>query len=192
MPELKLSQPERRSFLIPILVAVGALALAVAIATHFFPATTVNLDHVHTDVVPTHTVFESHSIVLNSKQTQDVLFIVETLKVDNQLRTNIFLDDFELTLTNPDGRQLTVKALQKGDLSNVETTFPQLKPLLTSPLLRETSLEPGKAAQGSVLFSLPMTPDMWNARQTGIVKVDLYHQPSLYVTLPKAPSTPKS
>lgn len=185
MSEPTFSQPERRSFLVPILVAVIALALATAIGIHFFPATTVNIDHVHTDVVDTHTVFASHSNVIGQEQSENVLLIAETLKVDNQLRLAISLDDFNLNLTNPDGHQLTVKALQKGDLENLETSFPQMKPLLTTPLLRDTNLEPGHSAQGTVVFSLPVPKSMWDSRQSGVVKVDLYHQPSLYLTLPK-------
>ena len=185
MSEPTFSQPERRSFLVPILVAVFALALATAIAIHFFPATTVNIDHLDTDLLDTHTVFESHSMVLGAEQSQDVLYLVETLKVDNQLRLAISLDDFSLNLTNPDGHQLTVQAVQKGDLDNLETSFPKLKPLLTHPLLRETDIEPKQSAQGSVVFSLPVPKAMWDARQSAVVKVDLYHQPSLYLTIPK-------
>ncbi len=186
MAEPTFSQSERRSFLVPILVAIAALALAVAIAVHFYPATTVNIDHLHCDVVDTHTVFESKTMVLAPQQTQDVLYIVEALKVDNQLRLPISVDDFHLTLTNPDGKQLTVKAMQKTDLPTLRTSFPKLEPLLTSPLLRDTSIEPGKAAQGAVVFALPLPKAMWDARQSGVVKVDLYNQPSLYLTIPKA------
>ncbi len=169
----------------PILVAVAALALATLIAIHFFPATTVNIDHVHDDVVETHTVFKAHTIVIGADQSQDVLYVAETLKVENQLRLPISLDDFALDLTNAEGQQLTVKAAQKGDLANLQTTFPQLKPLLTLPLLRETSLDPGKSAQGTVIFALQVPKAMWDARQSAVVQVDVYHQPSLYLTIPK-------
>lgn len=179
------SQPERRSFLVPILVAIAALALAIVIAIHFFPATTINIDHLHSDAVDTHTVFQSHSKVIGQQQSQDVLFIAETLKVDNQLRFAISLDDFSLNLTNPDGHQFTVKAVQKGDLESIQASFPRLKPLLTTPLLRDTDIEPGKVAEGTILFSLPVPQTMWDARQSGVVKVDVYHQPSLYLTIPK-------
>ena len=186
MPDPTFAQPERRSFLVPILVAITALALAVAIAVHFYPATTVNIDHIRTDVVDTHTVFESHSMVLSSNQTQDVLYIVETLKVDNQLRLNIFLDDFNLTLTDPENHVLTIKAAQKGDLPTLRSSFPRLAPLLSAPLLRETLIEPGKAAQGAIIFSIPIPKTMWETRKSAVIQVDLYHQPSLYLTIPKA------
>ena len=186
VPEPTFAQPERRSFLVPILVALAALALASGIAIHFYPATTVNIDHIHTDVVDTHTVFATKTIVIGPQKSQDVLYIVEDLRVDNQLRLNIFLDDFELTLTDADGAQLVVKAVQKTDLPTLRSSFPQLQPMLTTPLLRETSIEPGKAAQGAVVFSLPLPKATWDTRRSAVIKVDLYHQPSLYLTIPKA------
>lgn len=186
MSEPTFAQPERRSYLVPILVALVALALACVIAVHFFPATTVNIDHIQTDIVDTHTVFASHSIVLAAKESEDVLYVVETLKVDNQLRMHIFLDDFQLTLTNPDGKQLTVKATQKNDLPTLRSSFPKLAPLLVTPLLRETSIEPARAAQGAVVFALPIPKAMWDARKSAVIQVDVYHQPSLYLTVPKA------
>ena len=186
MSDLTFSQPAKRSLLVPIVLALAALALAVTIAIHFFPATTVNIDHIATHTLPTHTVYKSESIVLGPDQSQDVLFVATNLKVDNQLRVPIYLDDFTLTLTNPDNAELTVKATQKLDLPNVETSFPALRPLVPTPLLRETALDPGKSAQGTILFSLPIPESMWNARRSAVIKVDLYHQPSLYLTIPKS------
>ena len=187
MPDPTFAQPARRSLLVPILLAIGALAVAVAIAIHFFPATTVNIDHLETHTLPTHTVYKSQSIVLGPDQSQDVLFVATNLRVDNQLRVPIYLDDFTLTFTNPDGAELTAKATQKLDLPNIETSFPALRPLVPTPLLRETALDPGKAAQGTLLFSLPIPEATWNARKSAIIKVDLYHQPSLYLTIPNTP-----
>ena len=185
MADPTFSQPERRSFLVPILVAIVALALATAIAIHFFPATTVNIDQVRTEVVDTHTAFKSKSIVVGPAPTEDLLFIVETLKVDNQLRLAISLDDFSLDLTDKDGKQLTLRAIQNKDIENIETSFPQLQPLLTTPLARDTNIEPGHSAQGTILFSLQVAKEIWDTRRSGVVKVDLYHQPSLYLTIPK-------
>jgi hypothetical protein len=186
VPEPTFSQPARRSLLLPIIIALGALALAVAVAIHFFPATTVNIDHVHTDVLPTHTVYKSNSIVLGPDQSQDVLFVATTLRLDNQLRVPIFVDDFNLTLTNPDGAELTAKAVQKPDLENLQLSFPSLKPMVSTPLLRETSIDPAKTAQGTIVFSIPIPKTMWEQRKSAVIKVDVYHQPSLYLTIPKS------
>jgi hypothetical protein len=184
VPDPSFAQRERRSFLVPILLALAALGLAAAIAIHFFPATTVNVDHVETSVLSTDTVFQGSTIVGLNK-TEHVFFVASTIRVDNQLRQPIFLDNFHLTFTNPDDAELVVDAAAQSDLPQVELNFPALKPLLANPLLRNATIDSGKAAQGTLLFSLTISESMWKARKSAVIKVDLYHQPSIYVTIPK-------
>ncbi len=185
MPQPVFASAERRSFLVPILLALAALAAAVAIAIHFFPATTVNLSLVHNDLLPTQTLFHSQTIVVGGT-TEETLFIVSTIKVDNQLRVPIFLDNFTLTFSNPDDAQLTSKAFTKEELANAELSFPTLKPLITAPLLlRDTSIDPGKSAQGIIVFSLAIPKSMWDARKVATIMVDLYHQHPVYQDIPK-------
>lgn len=187
MSDPTFSPPENRSILVPALVAVAAIALAIAIAIRYFPATTVNIDHVHTDVIPTHTVYSpaNKTIVLAPDESQDVLFIAETLRLDNQLRVAIYPDDFTLTLTAADNRQATFRAIKLVDLANLEISFPQLTTPLQTPLPRDIAIEPGKASQGTLLFSIPLSQATWAARKSAVIQVDLYHHPSLFVTIPK-------
>jgi hypothetical protein len=70
-------------------------------------------------------------------------------------------------------------------LPDIETNFPQLKPLLTAPLLRDTAIDPGKSAQGTVLYSINLPKEIWDARKSAVIKVAIYHQPALYLTIPK-------
>ena len=179
------AQPERRSFALPILLAVVLLALAAGLAIHFYPATTVNITHLHTDLLPTHTVYKSESIVVGPAHTADVLFVASTLRIDNQTRIPFTLDNFSCTLTDPTGAVMTVKASTKPELANQQLSFPALKPLLTTPLLRDSAMDPGKSAQGTILFSFPFTKEQWQARKSATIQVDLYHGQSLYVDIPK-------
>jgi len=184
VPDLTFSQPERRSFLVPILLALAAIALAITFAIHFFPATTVNISHIHTDVLPTETVFKG-STVVGLSETQHILFVAATIKVDNQLRVPIYLDDFHITLTDPSGVVMAVSADTPKDLPDLETNYPGIKPLMTTPLVRNTEIDPAKSAQGTLLFPLTIPKDIWDARKSAVIKVDLYHQPAIYVTIPK-------
>jgi hypothetical protein len=181
------AQPERRSFLLPILLALAAIAVAAAVAVHFFPATTINIAHLRTDAVPTETVFKG-STVVGQVNVDRELFIASNIRIDNQLSAPIYLDDFHLalTVTNPDGRdaQLTAQAFSKNELSDAQVNYPVLKPLLTTPLLREAAIEPGKSAQGTILFALKVPKTMWDQRKSAIVKVDVYHHNPLYLTIP--------
>jgi hypothetical protein len=186
VPEPRFAQSERRSFLVPIILALAALALAVVIAIHFFPATTINAQHIHTDILAKETVFKSQTIVVGTAQTENTLLIASAIKVDNLTRATIYLDGFDLTFSNPDDAQLTAKALTRDEVANAELSFPDLKPLVTNPLLRDTAIEPGKSAQGTIVFSLPIPKTMWEARKVATIQIEIYHQSPVFQDIPKS------
>ena len=179
------AQPERRSFLLPVLLALGTLTIAAAVVFHLFPATQVQATHLQTVLHPEDTTFKSNSIVLGQDHTEHILYIASTIRIDNRLRLPITLDDFTLTFTNPDAAQLTAKAFTKPELANIQLTYPALKPLLTAPLLTDTPVTPGQSTQGTLLFALPVPQSMWDQRKSAIIEVALYHQPPVSLTIPK-------
>jgi hypothetical protein len=186
VPEPRFAQAERRSFLVPILLALAAIAAAFLIAIHFFPATTINAEHIHTDLLAKQTTFKSSTIVVGPGQSENTLFIASTIKVDNLTRTTIYLDGFDLTFSNPDDAQLTAKALTKDEIANAELSFPDLKPLLTTPLNRDTAIDPGKSAQGTIVFALPIPKTMWDARKVATIQIEIYHQSPVFQNIPKS------
>jgi hypothetical protein len=179
------AQAERRSFALPIVLALAVLALAGAVVLHLYPRGNVALTLLHTDTLPTHTVFKSDSIVVGPAQTSDVLFVTSTIRVENRTRNPITLDDFSCTYTDPAGAVLTVKASTRPELVNQEISFPRLKPLASAMLLRDHVLVPGKSAQGTLVFSFPFTPAQWAARKSATIQMDVYHGDSLTLVLPK-------
>jgi hypothetical protein len=178
------SQPERRSYLVPILLALAALAVAIAIAIHFFPATSVNMTAVRTDVLAQDTTFKG-STVIGVTDTAHTLLVVTKLHVDNQTRVPIYVDDFHLTIDTPQGSEATAIAAQKQALPDLQTNFPKLVPLLTDPLLRNTAIDPGKTAEGTIVFSLNLRKEVWDQRQSATLRVDLYHLPPTFIAIPK-------
>lgn len=180
------AQPERSSVLLPILLALAALALTAAIVIHLFPATSVEGIHLHTELHSEDTIFKSDSIVLGRDRTEHVLYVASTVRIDNHLRLPVTLDDFTLAFTNPDAAQLTAKALTKPELANIELTYPALRPLLSGPLLRDIAIAPGNSAQGTLLFSLNIPQSMWDERKSAVIEIALYHQPPVLVTIPLA------
>lgn len=167
------------------MIAIVFLALAFLVARHFFPATTVNIEHVHTDVLAKTTVFKSDTIVVGTPETSHTLLVATTIRVENERKYPIFLDDFTLTLTDPTGAQMAVKAVQKMDVATTEGIFPDVKPLMVTPLLRDTSIDPGKSVQGTLLFSLPLPRSTWDTRKSAEIQVDIYHGHPVYTTIPK-------
>lgn len=177
------AQPERRSFLIPGLIAVAFLALAVAITEHFLPNTRPDVKIIRTSTYAAHTTFKSNSIVVGKDPFQDDLYLVATVHVDNKLRSAIDLKDFTATLTPSGAEPLTASATQKADLANLTATFPALKPLIHTPLLRETNIPAGQTAEGDLVFHFPADQPTYDSRTGLTVTIQTYRQPPISIPI---------
>ena len=179
------TQTERRSYALPILLALAAIAVAIAVARIYFPATSIDVDHIHTDLLSTSTDYKSDSMLVGINQTAHVLFVASTIKITNHHKLPIFVDGFDLTLTDNTDAQLVAKGATKADLANMEISFPKLASLATNPLLRDTSIEPGQSVTGTLVFSLPIPKTLWDARKAAMIKIDIYHDHSVFEEIPK-------
>src|SRR5271170_5232188 len=174
--DLKFAQPARRNLLVPVLLAFLILGIVLALVLKFTPHKTADLTITRTAIYPAHTVFRSDSIIVANQHTEDDLYVLTTLRIDDRLHLPLFLKDFTATLTTAEGEEITTSAVEKQDLDNVYTSFPALKPLASEPLLRETMISPGQSAEGMVLLHFPVTKEIWDHRRTAVLNVDLYHQ----------------
>ena len=187
MSELTFTQPERRSFLAPLLIAfvvVGAIFSYIYLRPHRIADISVSKPA----VVPEHTVYKSLSkVVGHEDEAQDDLYVVTTVRIDNRLKIPLTINEITGTLTPADESvdPITSTAVEKSDLDNLYITFPALKPLSSAPLLRETAIEPGGHAEGMVLLHFPITKDDWDKSKSASVTINFYHQDPLTVPLPK-------
>jgi hypothetical protein len=193
--DLKFAQPAPRNLLVPVLLAFLILGIVLALVLRYTPHKTADLAITRTTVYPTHTVFKSDSIIVGNQHTEDDLYVLTTLRIDDRLHLPLFLKDFTATLTTAEGEEITTSAVEKQDLDNVYTSFPDLKPLSTEPLLRDTMISPGQSAEGMILLHFPVTQDIWEHRRSAVLNVDLYHQGkqdvvigSANAAIPKSPS----
>ena len=190
MDEFSFSQAERRNPTVPILLALLVLGIAGFLLFRFTPHTTADATVTHVDLYPAHTVFKSDSIVVNSDQVQDDLYAFVTLRITDKLRLPLFLKDFTATLIPSDGSvQPGTSAIEHSDLENLYTSFPALRKLAATQraplLLRESRIDPGQTVEGYVIIHFPVTPAIWQSRNDAVLTVDLYHQQSLSVSIPK-------
>ena len=199
MADLKFSQSASRNYLAPILLALVALAAAFAVYMHLAPNVTIDITAPHTGIFAAHTVFKPEAgdaqfNVVGGGTFQDDLYVLATVHIDDNLKLPVFLKDFTATLITSDGQLLTASAVEKDDLPNLYTSFPDLKKMASAPLLRETEIQPGQSAEGMVLFHFPATRDAWDSRKAASVSVDFYHQPPQSVSLDanRRPVIPKS
>ncbi|HWW96678.1 MAG TPA: hypothetical protein VNY74_03235 [Edaphobacter sp.] len=186
MSEPKFAQPARRNLLVPVLLAFLILGIVLALLLRFTPHRTADLTIVRTAIYPTHTVFKSDSIIVANQHTEDALYVLTTLRIDDRLHLPLFLKDFTATLTTAEGEEITTSAIEKLDLENVYTSFPGLRPLASEPLLRETMISPGQSAEGMILLHFPVTKEVWDHRRDAMLNVDLYHQGQQSVLIGRA------
>jgi hypothetical protein len=186
MSELTFAQPERRSFLLPAVIAIVVLAIVIGIVYSFVPHRVADLTLTHVAVLPEHTVFSSDSKVVGQQAPfDDDLYILATVHVDNRLSVPLTLDDITGTLTAPDGTETTTSAIQKRDLPNLYITFPALVPLSSAPLLRESTIQPAGHTEGMVLLHYPIAQAEWDQRKSASIILKFYNQDPLIVPLPK-------
>jgi hypothetical protein len=185
MTDLSFSQAERRNPTLTILIAFAVLAIIAALIFYLNPHDTAALAVSNTSVVPTRTTFKSNTTEVNATPaTEDDLYILTTLKVDDHLRLPITIDTVNLTLLTADGQQTSTGAATASDLPAIFTAFPQLKPLQAPPLLRETEIQPGQSAQGQLIFQFPITKDIWDKRKSATITLSLYHQTPQTIKIP--------
>ncbi len=187
MADLTFSQPERRNFFVPIALAVVVLALASALLIRFTPHRIPVLIVKHTSTWQAHTIFKSDSILVGQDKAQDDLYVLATLRIQDPLKVPLFLKDFTGTLTTASGETLSVSAAEKLELPALYETFPALKSLASTPLLREAAILPGRTAEGMILLHFPVTEDAWSHRQSATLTVDFYHQGPQSIALPVVP-----
>ncbi len=185
MSEPTFAQPERRSFVLPILVALVVLAAGfIAVQHFFFTPGTITLEQLHTAILPTTTVYKTDSMVVAANETDSTLFVASTVRLNNQLRFPITIDKISLILTDKTGAQMAVTALSQRDLAISEQSFPKLTPLAGAPLLPETEIAAHQSAEGTAIFSFPLTESVWTTRNSAVLQIDLYHQPPVTITIP--------
>jgi hypothetical protein len=182
-------QSVQRNVLAPVLIAFLVMGLAIAFVIRITPVRTADLTILHTAVFPTHTVFPSTSTLVNRDQSQDDLYVLTTLRVDDHLHLPLFLKDFTATLTTANGEDITTSATEVKDIATVLMAFPAIKSLASEPLLRETMIVPGQSAEGMILLHFPVTRAVWDTRRAAALNVELYHQGQQSILIERASET---
>jgi hypothetical protein len=189
VPQLTFAQSGRHSLLAPVLLAFLILGIVIALILRATPHKTADLTITRTVVFPVHIVLKADSIVVGRDQSQDDLYVLTNLRIDDHLHLPLFLKDFTATLTTAEGEELTTSAIEEQDLVTLYTTFPKLKSLSSKPLLRETMIDPGQSTEGMILLHFPIRQAVWDHRRTAFLNVDLYHQGRQDVLIGRANET---
>ena len=186
MPDLTFSQAERRSYTVPALIALAILAIGAGVFFWRTPLRAVDVAICRAATVPTHTVFPTGTRVVGMPDpAEDAFYVIANVHIHNRLRVPVFIKDITGTFTAADESVLTASAVEKTDLPNLYITFPQIKPLTSTPLYRETTIQPGADADGMIIVDFPINQDLWNKRKSASITVDFYHQGQFTAEIPK-------
>ena len=186
MADLSFSQAERRSYTVPALIAFAILAIAGAFLLWRTPLRTGDLTVTHAATLPTHTVFATDTKLVGVPQAaEDAFYVLATIHIHNRLHVPLFINGITGTLIQSDDSGLTASAIAQSDLPNLYITFPKLKPLSSASLPRDAAIPPGSDAEGMVIFTFPVAPEIWARRQSATVTVDFQNQGTLTADIPK-------
>ena len=157
MSELTFSQPERRSFLVPLLIAfvvVGGIFAYIYLGRTASPTSP---SPTPPSCPPTPSSRSLSKVVGHEDEAQDDLYVLTTVRIDNRLKIPLTINDITGTLTPADdsAEPVTTSAVEKTDLDNLYITFPALKPLSSPPLLRETTIAARRPRRGHGAAPLP-------------------------------------
>jgi hypothetical protein len=174
---------------VPILVALVLLGVAGGLIYREFSKRVVIAAVTHTTLHPITVVYKrapqtGSFRVLATQQGESDLYVIPNVRIENHLTVPLFLKDFTITMTLADG-ELRTAAVEKNDLDIVYASFPEIKPLMATPLLRETEVAPGQTVEGTVLAQFSIPQSTWDKRQSATVTVDFYHQDSMTLPIPK-------
>ncbi len=194
MAELKLRPGERRSMLVPILLAVLLLAAAGAwfAKVYLHPAVTGSV--AATSVYPVHEEYkgpkyQGPAAMVAADQTEDALYVVANITLQNHSEVPLFLSSFHGEFTLQDGSVMQASPIETTDLPRLLKMFPQLKTLTdatgTQPLQRDQTVAKDGTGRGYLVMYYNIPPGIWEKRKAAEVTIDFYHQDKLTLPLPK-------
>jgi hypothetical protein len=184
-PDLKLAPPSDSNRLIPKLVIAGVVMILVAVAVYMLnPRKTAEITVQKTALFAPHTEFKqapsSSQIIGAPAESEDDVYVVATLRIDDKLRLPIFIASTSATLTTEDGFTHEATVISPLDLPRLEATFPQILPLVNPPapppLQFEDAISEGATRVGTVVLLFPQTSEkQWHEKKSATLIMHLAH-----------------
>ena len=152
--------------------AGAAATLLVAVALAFYVLATHKPPVVSGEIVqvwahPNHVVTSGLDANGESvaKQSFDQVLVIARVKLHNQSKNPLLLEDVLANLRQADGI-LSVSAGSSGQYEEVFLDYPELAALHSNPLSPRATLAPGQSVDGNILWVLNLTKKDWDARKS--------------------------
>jgi hypothetical protein len=150
--------------LVPVLIAAAAIAIVVAVvslSTRAKPAAGGAITKVA------------------SVDQQGTTMVAVQVKLDNKIEKQIWIKDISSELETTDGRKYTDHAAAAVDASRYLQAFPALREAQADPLRDELKIPSGTSFTGFSVFSYPVNKEVFDARKSLTVRIELYDQAAL-------------
>lgn len=99
-----------------------------------------------------------------AKQSFDQVLVIARVKLHNQSKSPLLLEDVLANLNQADGI-LSVSAGSSGQYGEVFLAYPELAALHSNPLSPHATFEPGQSMEGNLFWIFRMSRQEWEARR---------------------------
>jgi hypothetical protein len=171
-----------------ILISVLVLAAIAAAIYHFSPRTPAQIQVVKVDLFAPHTETKAAKggihVLGTPSFSEDNLYVVVHVSIENNLRRTLYLDSPEAMLTLPGGTTAAT-VINPADVPRLEQSFPALTPLAAHPVGDESEIAPRATIEGSIILLFPtLTDSAWKTRKSASLTVNLHNLPPQTINLP--------
>jgi hypothetical protein len=117
-------------------------------------------------------------------EVYDQLLVLAHVRVHNQSKEPITVDDAWSTLTLPNGETRRSLAASYTDFQRVFAAYPQLGPLRMDPFRRDVTIQPGETVDGMLIFNYPLDDKQWANRKSMTVTLSFANARELTMRAP--------
>lgn len=148
----------------PVVIALVIVAAAIAFVGYFNrskPPATGGIDQIVAVSIPGDSTMVA--VTVHFKNATDHTLYIRNVKSSVQTSKGEFTDD----------------AANSSDYDRYYQAFPDLKQNAKPPIIQDTQVAQGASGIGTVIFSYPVTKDVFDGRQSLTITVQPYDQPAI-------------
>ena len=155
--------------IVPVLIALAAVAIVVAIVAFSNRATP---------------VLGGEITKLVSVDQDGNTMIAVQVKLNNEIGKQLWVRNIDSELETADGKKYPDHAAPSYEIARYVQAFPALQEAQAEPLKEELKIPARTAYTGMLVFAYPVSKKDFDARKELTVRIQLYDQPTLVLKQP--------
>lgn len=155
--------------MVPVLIAVAAVVIVIAVVSFTTRATPVAKGTI--------------TKVAASDQQGNTLAAVQ-VKLNNVIDKQLWIKSIDSEVETADGKKFTDHAAPSSDVQQYIQAFPALAEANADPLHEELKIPPKGSFTGVTVFSYPIDAKTFQQRKSLTLRIQMYDQPTVVVKQP--------